>query len=364
MIKFLDKYTLRLVTKGPVHIGSGQKLNKKEYLFLTDEKKVLVPDLYKMYRLFEEKGLEEAYEDYMLTCSWDLYKFLIKNGIGKNDFRNFSQYMIDIGDALDPLRSRKEINTFVKDGHGRAYIPGSSVKGAIRTALLAADLIKNNELYDEGKKDVFNSHVERGKRYLKNESSRLEARFFSTLKIDVKNDQVKDILRGIRIADSPPISYEDMILTAKIDYSVKGNENPINSLNECIRPETSIDIQISFDKYIYEGGWKLITEALQIFQEGYYDYFSSKFPGGSDLKEGNYMFLGGGTGYVSKTVMYPLLGKKQALKKVSRLLEENFRQHNHHKDVEIGVSPHMLKCTSYRNELLDMGLCSISFVEE
>ena len=40
------------------------------------------------------------------------------------------------------------------------------------------------------------------------------------------------------------------------------------------------------------------------------------------------------------------------------------KDHKHYKDFEYGVSPHILKCTKYNGQVLQMGLCKVSSVEK
>lgn len=46
---YLKHYEMELIILSPVYIGSGEKIGKKEYIFLPLKKRVLVPDLGKMY---------------------------------------------------------------------------------------------------------------------------------------------------------------------------------------------------------------------------------------------------------------------------------------------------------------------------
>ena len=77
-----------------------------------------------------------------------------------------------------------------------------------------------------------------------------------------------------------------------------------------------------------------------------------------DILGGGNLYLGGGNGFVSKTVLYPLLGEK-GVYQVSKILDLQFWKHKHKQDVHRGVSPHTVKCTEYRGELYEMGACNM-----
>ena len=55
MAKFLKKYNIELKTIGPVFIGSGYTINKKEALFKND--KVVIIDTRLMFDYFIKKNL-------------------------------------------------------------------------------------------------------------------------------------------------------------------------------------------------------------------------------------------------------------------------------------------------------------------
>lgn len=42
MQQYMSTYKVTLETKGPLYIGSGKQLGKKEYIFITDKKKKLL----------------------------------------------------------------------------------------------------------------------------------------------------------------------------------------------------------------------------------------------------------------------------------------------------------------------------------
>ena len=89
---------------------------------------------------------------------------------------------------------------------------------------------------------------------------------------------------------------------------------------------------------------------------------------GADRPLPGTVYLGGGTGYFTKTVLYPLLGYKEGLRTASRILDQTLppkirEKHGHNLDARKGVSPHMLKCTEYRGKRYQMGMCTISLVE-
>ena len=46
-------YNMKLTTLSPIFIGDGKKLIKKEYIYDGENKKIIIPDLMKMVKQFE-----------------------------------------------------------------------------------------------------------------------------------------------------------------------------------------------------------------------------------------------------------------------------------------------------------------------
>lgn len=46
---YLKNYKVTIHALSPIHIGSGEKIGKKEYIYLPRKRKVIVPDINIMY---------------------------------------------------------------------------------------------------------------------------------------------------------------------------------------------------------------------------------------------------------------------------------------------------------------------------
>lgn len=67
MEECLKTYQVVMRTVGPLFIGSGREINKKEYLFLNGKKQVAIPDIQKLYFELSKRRKAEAFEEYLLT---------------------------------------------------------------------------------------------------------------------------------------------------------------------------------------------------------------------------------------------------------------------------------------------------------
>lgn len=130
----LQIFDLTLNVWAPLFIGNGGSYTKKEYLYNTRSGKVSFLDEQKFFTFLAERGLIDRYTQFMLSEQSNLWAFLTKDcGVSDAELKTLTRYQIEVGDALDAEHSLKEIHAFQRDAQGRAYIPGSSIKGALRT---------------------------------------------------------------------------------------------------------------------------------------------------------------------------------------------------------------------------------------
>jgi len=67
MEQYIKHYHMVLHTVGPVFVGDGKSLDKKEYIFQKNKGIVLIPDLNKLYQGIIKKGLGSKFTDYLLS---------------------------------------------------------------------------------------------------------------------------------------------------------------------------------------------------------------------------------------------------------------------------------------------------------
>ena len=361
----LQVYRVTLEVKGPVFIGSGQKLKKKEYIERGN--RVIIPDLQKMFEEFRFKRLERAYEEFLNTnnslTQWLNEKVKMRY-FDWDIVENWKSY--ELNNLDEGWNSNAEINLFIKDAYGLPYVPGSSIKGMLRTILLAYDICKNRGKYQKVKSEIEeemrnmrNRKVD--KRYLKEQTDSLEIACFHRLqREDTKErDAVNSVMSKIVIGDSEPLALDDLILCQKQDRSTEMVDNKINTLRECLKPGTKITFPLTIDTKDFPYSIEEIKEAIKMFADLSYDCFLSKFRG-TDRPMENTVWLGGGAGYVSKTITYALFQEK-GVQTVAEILEKRFA--GKHID-DRKVSPHMLKMTQYQGKDYCFGECRIHFEKQ
>lgn len=366
MNDFLKKYHGRLTVKGPTFVGNGEKLLKKEYVLSHYNTRINVLDQVKAYAFFKSKGMSSDYEKFMMNDPRsDLFHFMKDKRLGIQDIRSCFKYSLDAGDALQDHDNKREIHVFIKDPYGNPYVPGSSIKGMLRSILLDEDIMASSDGYRSEQTKIGTrlcSIGKVGKRELAQESNAVEVRCFNTLhRYDLKPyDAVNDIMSGVVISDSEPLSVEDLVICKKMDLRTDGKENPLPIARECLKPGTIIDFDMTIDTSIAHIKSSDIMKAVRDFDDIYMECFSNKF--NVDALDGKSVFLGGGCGFVSKTFIYPLFGKDKGVQITADILEKQFRG-KHRNDRARNVSPHVMKCTRYEGKLMQMGLCQLTLEE-
>lgn len=357
-------YRVRLKTVGPVFIGSGKDLSKKEYIFLENRTKIGVMDTEAFYMFLKKKGLSAQYEDFLLhEKRMDLYSWLRENNIKLQEIKPFLKYQIPMGDlTMERGRAKWEVKEGLKDPYGQPYVPGSSLKGMLRTILLSKHIL-DGKLNGQTVGAIRNASQEmrpRRNTFLLRESKRAEAELLHTLNRNEKRleDAVNDSLSGLIIGDSDPLRPDDLVLCQKVDVHTDGTEKSLNLMRECIRPGTVISFTITIDSKLCGETKESLSSAIENFDGMYQKDFLDAF-GDNGILPDRAVFIGGGSGFVSKTLVYPLFGKKDGIMFTQNVFDKTNvpREHKHNKDREYGVSPHVLKCTKIDGRLYQMGLC-------
>ena len=358
-------YTLELTLEGPVCAGSGKKVGKKEYFYNSRQQTVSFYDQNKLMDCIVQQNLMDAYEEYMLGPSRSLYDFFRIAG-GAEAFAPALKYTVRCEDAIgDNCGQPADIRTHIRNGAGQVYLPGSSVKGMLRTAITVGCLLKSEPQTsrptvpegnprDRDFKKTMGKQANTSMRQLDNELFHL----LDAKPRDVAN-AVNDIFRGVSIADSGPIPDEDLILCRKADLYPDGFEKELNLIRECVRPGVTVKMAVAIDPTLARFlTADFIRECISLFDGWYTTYVLSHYQNAPGPALTSHLFLGGGSGYFSKTVTAPWL-KEDALHYIASWLTAQFGAKNSNDETRYGISPHMLKYTWVGNRLLPFGLCKV-----
>ena len=384
-------YTVTVRTLSPVHIGCGEEITKIDYCYDKNSRRIYVMHPQKLFKGLQSKGLLTAFEQKLMNAErmFSLTRLFADQNIAESEYGAWAKYSYPVNN-VSIENGQNGIFSFVKDAYGCPYIPGSSLKGTVRTALAYSTIVSDRNRFKRTADDV-RCEIEhpRGKRpNLKNPESMLNQSIFYTLKRKSKKDKygnlvytdiLNDCMAGLLVSDSKPVTAESLCLCQKTDVDFDGETHSINLLRECIAPETEILFDVTIDDTLCPFSIKDILDALQTQFEDYdavfrahyrdavKDTLHSPVPG-----EDPWLYLGGGTGFPIKTVLYALYDDEtQAADLTASMLDAFFPSRKGKKGPEhvrftnqTGYSPKVWKCTRLHEQLYEMGLCSIRMEEK
>lgn len=368
-------YTAILETISPVHIGCGEKLTKLDYVYSEKSRTVYVLHPMKLFHGLQQFHLLESFEK-GLPRNTSMTDFLVQNSVPEQAYASWAMYSFPAQRSVIN-RGQYDIQKFVKDAYGMPYIPGSGLKGALRSVLATDSVLQDADSF-RNMTGKISSELDRYDRFKNNllskESSQIESDIFHTLQRnkEKKYDIVNDCMVGLIISDSSPAAKESLSLSKKIDQFRKGEENPINTLRETLKMNTKLTFEITIDTSLFKFSVKEILRAGENAFSFYDDTFRSIFldylPPEIDPEREMYIYLGGGTGFHHKTFLNALFtnptNPEQGAECTAKLLDLQFPRAKHTSFTKReGYSPKAIKMTEYGDRLEEMGLCKLRFEE-
>jgi len=237
----------RLTALTPLHVGDGLKLTGLD--MVAAKGRIWRVD---MDRLLSEKEVDaEELADLMETASrFKMNEYLQQKGISPESVTCYS-----LGSPFKPGELPGELIAQLKDSFYRAYIPGSSIKGAMRTAILWWRLKKDPVLLDRAAR-ILEDSLRQERISKKWFASGLEKAVFGP-------DPNHDLMRAVRISDSTPIPLESLavqevgVMNLVRDFG-EGSSRPIASkfawkmklFVEAITESTSVNFDLNLDDFL------------------------------------------------------------------------------------------------------------------
>lgn len=135
---------VKLKTLTSVHVGSGRLLqNNLEFLNSNDGEKLYILDDQKILQLIGNEHLD----DWLLSIhKKERTSDLVKRFSPQSTLKDYSKRSLDLFADVIPSDTLKE---HIRNGMGNIYIPGSSIKGAIRTAIMSTIASQKNLREDD-----------------------------------------------------------------------------------------------------------------------------------------------------------------------------------------------------------------------
>jgi CRISPR-associated protein Csm5 len=235
------KYTLETIS--PVHIGTGDIISPIEYVIDDKFYRVDMDELFKDKVFDNDKFIESA-------KGGQLYLGDFAPDLGKKHVR----YLVDIFPSTKNSLQKSiggrssEVREFIKTGDA-LYIPGSSIKGAIRTAILWWVLKNDPSKFEKAEsclEDLISSPRRVDKKYADEEIEKLV----------FGSDPTHDLLKVLQVSDTNPISIKSLkieevqtLTTRPRGHGWKGFTTFIESL----KPRTSLEFNMCLDKFLLKN---------------------------------------------------------------------------------------------------------------
>jgi CRISPR type III-A-associated RAMP protein Csm5 len=415
-MKWREPITLTVRILSPVVIGTGEKCNTLG--FVTDDGKVLVVDERKFFAALSEPqrerflswieplvgnlahirqqiqraGRNQALRQQLrrqrreAESNLSLAKFLRENlqmSQPAQWLRSVQALRYEVA-AVAPPNRYEGLTLCLKTPDHRPYIPGSELKGAIRTAVLAQalhgkaldslaealqsedikQLIKDiKQLIDEIQQLKKGPHLERELRQKQSALSRKLRNLWQETEQNLlragSKDAHNDLFRGIAISDSEPLPTDALRIYAAKRLNMSRD---VTVFVEAIAPNSETKVTLSVacpDRWLQAIGltdkagwldWTKLAHALYEHSNAVLDFIAKKFPArefpqvhakAQKLKEQNkpdepLVCLGWGQGFLSITMTEPLRQKfptayetlrqamAQAIRQYERTKQNNF----------------------------------------
>ncbi|PWR70466.1 type III-A CRISPR-associated RAMP protein Csm5 [Methanospirillum stamsii] len=211
---------IALIARTPVHIGTGQTYFPNEYVTSTGKSGVGFVsriDIRKFSSVLNEDQRDSFIAD--LDESFKMTEFFKQNNLVPKDLR---RYLVE---NRSGNHNPQEIRECIKTNN-IPYIPGSSLKGAIRTALLWWYAKDDSRYTDSIEQDLENDRYGKKKRAI---GSGYVDRVFACNYPGNKPDPKYDLLRFLQVSDCMPVENKTSIESI-ITYSLQnsGNLRPKN----------------------------------------------------------------------------------------------------------------------------------------
>lgn len=381
----IDHAKLSLTIVSPTNIGGPEKLTTKDYMYNYDAGEVYLLNNYEWFRFLARHNKLAEFEIYMQNemvrpNGRTMYDWA-KNTIGA------SQLTKDVlGPAIGSImkssiynegrkNSLNDITPQIRGANGEVYIPGSSIKGVIDSAIIS-HMLRNNK--------AFRSTVQRELRKVLDVYKRKNARnlfkdIFKMVNLAIlkhihiltnnEGKPFKAILasafRGISVSDAMPIGAVQTEVLKKEDSCVdEDGTHEISVHRECILPNQKFTFTLTLDTAITkEIGITSIDQVLDILQEDFdatHKLLASKFkkvsPSIFKALEPANAYIGSNTGFVQKTIIMAAFtdDEKTGIDIIKAILDVNFQKAKHDSK-DYFMAPRAIKLVKWNGNYYEMG---------
>lgn len=338
--------TIKLNTVTPVFIGSGKSFTaNKDFMANGSGRDLNFVNQKKLEQWIYENKKSKTFSEYLADKGALLYRWLNDQDIQQEEFLQIvGNRTVTANTENGNARIIRSVAAFIRDAYGKPYIPGTSLKGVINNVLKCRFLINNDnekdQAYFEKKRqgiiNVFEENTKGKGKKIKQTLTQigdeldayLEQRLFSGF--NTKSSLPSPVL----ISDSNHVEESQLAIYQKHDYILSENldekENWIRSFRECLgeRVEFTFQARFDFDRISGIDNFEDLKNAFRIQkrllldEDGIYSKFYEEInkyipQAVINRKSSIFLFLGGGTGFHTKTLLAALFNNDDAFQSVT-----------------------------------------------
>lgn len=381
----IDHAQLSLTIVSPTNIGGPETLTTKDYMYNYDAGEVYLLNNYEWFRFLARHNKLAEFELYMQD------EMVRPNGRTMYDWAKNTVGAAQLTkDALGPVigsiikssiynkgrkNSLNDITPQIRGANGDVYIPGSSIKGVIDSAIIS-HMLRNNK--------AFRSTVQRELRRVLDVYKRKNARslfkdIFKMVNLAIlkhihvltnhEGKSFKGILasafRGISVSDAMPMGTIQTEVLKKEDSCIdEDGTHAISVHRECILPNQKFSFTVTLDTAMTkEIGITSIDQVLDILQEDFdatHKLLASKFkkvsPSIFKALEPANAYIGSNTGFVQKTIIMAAFtdDEKTGIDIIKAILDVNFEEAKHDRKDTV-MAPRAIKLVKWNGNYYEMG---------
>ena len=319
-----QKYQLQTIT--PVHIGTGETLNFMDGCYTNG----------RWYHIDLDKVLAHPSTDLnALTSEMSQRGFRWERYLQQHntDLSELSAYNLSCLQNPEDVEIREAIKTI----GDRPYIPGSTLKGAIRTALLGEVLSESDDIYRESlsRLETLIDQGPRGNPRREQPAQRIENLAFG-------KDPNRDLLRALHVSDTMPVDSDTLEIGLAWTVTLDPNDRLVQKIDrgreyknfvQHIQTGQRLTFTLKIDEILFREQEKTrldfnplqekvlrdiaevcrsATDALMRSEQDFFDYYhlpeianiyDRLIVENNKLPEGEFLLqIGWGTGYRANTV--------------------------------------------------------------
>lgn len=394
-----ERKEYELTCISPIHIGNGEVYKSYEYYYDRSNQMVYFLDPVKWAAFLAEKGLLDAYaEDVEKSrVCLNLNRWLDTQIGHVQTLPAIKKMALSSSPVYLFSNNKKSVNDIVRqqrDVYGYPVIPGSSLKGVVHSAIRWHLMRRSPEKYQDLWPEIQSAVEQRNPSEVRSEvrklTARLENHTVNVLHLTGKKgkDALNSVMKGIRISDAYlVVKKRDTILLQKLDASFKKKKgygramvepegHTLSVFRECIPSRSRYRFTIMLEREIIQKIglsslselWQWVREYTQAGIHMQEKVFGQDFSPEFKEAETADLLLGGGTGFLSKTVFYALAptqeeGQKTLATYLDKVFFRRGRPDHYHQRDDQGLTPRTVKLARFGHERWLMGLASVKEVK-